>query len=88
MVQDDEQKLKSNQSAPADQQDVAPYEAAHRETAKKAAEEGFESFMKNEHSAQRLPLAIRLRTERLYGAGASNSHQKGGPAPATSTSVM
>ncbi len=61
-------KLKATSLPGRPTQDVAPYEAAHRRTAKKAAEEGF-VLLKNEHSV--LPLAKGSKLA-LYGAGASN----------------
>ena len=58
-------KLKATSLPGRPTQDVAPYEAAHRRTAKKAAEEGF-VLLKNEHSV--LPLAKGSKLA-LYGAG-------------------
>lgn len=61
-------KLKATSLPGRPTQDVAAYEAAHRKTARVAAEEGF-VLLKNEHNV--LPLAKGSRLA-LYGAGASN----------------
>lgn len=61
-------KLKATSLPGRPTQDVAAYEAAHRKTARVAAEEGF-VLLKNEHNV--LPLARGSRLA-LYGAGASN----------------
>ena len=61
-------KLKATSLPGRPSPDVAPYEAAHRETARIAAEEGF-VLLKNEHDI--LPLAKNSKLA-LYGAGVSN----------------
>ena len=68
MVQDMNKKLKATSLPGRPSPDVAPYEAAHRETARIAAEEGF-VLLKNEHGI--LPLAKNSKLA-LYGAGVSN----------------
>ena len=67
MVQDMNKKLKATSLPGRPSPDVAPYEAAHRETARIAAEEGF-VLLKNEHDI--LPLAKNSKLA-LYGAQVS-----------------